>query len=120
MWVRQCDLDAGKDTSPIPTRIASNEEFIPPPQSAEQLAFEARLAELSAQHARRQNLTRRQFLRTGAGMAAALAALNQVFGNCYEVAAEEVSEPMAFEERWPKEQFIFDIQTHHVDISQKW
>ena len=34
MWVRQCDLDAQADApSPIPTRIASNEEFIPPPQS---------------------------------------------------------------------------------------
>jgi predicted TIM-barrel fold metal-dependent hydrolase len=121
MWVRQCDLDANSDApSPIPTRIASNEEFIPPPQSPEQVAFEARLAEISAQQARRHNLTRRQFLRTGAGMAAALTALNQVFGNCYEVAAEEVADPMAFEERWPKEQFVFDIQTHHVDVGQKW
>ena len=34
MWVRQCDLDAGDEgRPPIPARIASNEEFIPPPQS---------------------------------------------------------------------------------------
>ena len=34
MWVRQCDLDARQDAPlPIPSRIASNEEFIPPPQS---------------------------------------------------------------------------------------
>jgi hypothetical protein len=39
MWVRQCDLDAACDAPPpIPTRIASNEEFIPPPQSPEQRA----------------------------------------------------------------------------------
>ncbi len=121
MWVRQADLDAVNEAaSPIPTRIASNEEFIPPPQSAEQLAFEARLAELSARQAQQHNVTRRQFLRTGAGMAAALTVLNEVFGPCYEVAADEVAEPKAFEERWPKEQFIFDIQTHHVDVSQKW
>ena len=43
MWVRKCDLDAQAEApSPIPTRIASNEEFIPPPQSAEQARFEAR------------------------------------------------------------------------------
>ena len=34
MWVRQCDLDNDADAlSPIPLSIASNEEFIPPPQS---------------------------------------------------------------------------------------
>ena len=48
MWVRQCDLDAETDfLPPIPSRIASNEEFVPPPQSAEQKEYEARLAEIS-------------------------------------------------------------------------
>lgn len=121
MWVRKCDLDAQSETaSPIPTRIASNEEFIPPPQTADQLAFEAHLAELSEQNARAQGVSRRDFLRSGAGMAAALFALNQVFGDCYEVSAEEVKDPRAFEEKRPKKQFVFDIQTHHVDVSRKW
>ena len=53
-------------------------------------------------------------------MAAALLALNQVFGDCYEVDADEVEDPKAFEEKWPKDQFIFDVQTHHVDVSRKW
>ena len=53
-------------------------------------------------------------------MAAALLALNQVFGDCYEVDAEEVDDPKAFEEHWPKDQFILDVQTHHVDVSNKW
>jgi predicted TIM-barrel fold metal-dependent hydrolase len=121
MWVRQCELDAEQEApAPIPTRIASNEEFIPPPQSPEQKAYEARLAELSAQAARRQGLSRRSFLRTGSGMAAALLALNQVFGDCYDVSAAEVEDPKAFEEKWPKDQFIFDVQTHHVDVSKQW
>ena len=47
MWVRQCDLDAeADDLPPIPSRIASNEEFVPPPQSAEQRQYEDRLARL--------------------------------------------------------------------------
>src|SRR5262249_11548480 len=121
MWVRQCDLDATNDAPPpIPTRIASNEEFIPPPPSPQQLEYAARLEAISADAARRQGLSRRDFLRTGSGMAAALLALNQVFGDVYEVSAEEVADQQAFKEKWPKEQFIFDVQTHHVDISRKW
>src|SRR3984957_16276863 len=120
MWVRKCDLDAQAEApSPIPTRVVSNEEFIPPPQTPQQREFEARLNDLSDQAARDQGLSRRAFLRTGSGMAAALLALNQVFGDCYEVSAEEVRDPKAFEENRPKKQFIFDVQTHHVDISRK-
>ena len=121
MWVRQCELDAGADNlPPIPSRIASNEEFVPPAQSAEQREYEARLAEISERVARHQGRSRRDFLRSGSGMAAALWALNQVFGPSYEVDAAEVEDPKAFEEHWPKDQFIFDVQTHHVDVSRKW
>jgi predicted TIM-barrel fold metal-dependent hydrolase len=121
MWVRQCDLDAQVEApSPIPTRIVSNEEFIPPPQSPQQKEYEARLAEISDRAAKRQGLSRRAFLRTGSGMAAALLAMNQVFGECYEVSAAEVEDQTAFAEKWPKDQFIFDVQTHHVDVSHKW
>ncbi|MBI1913330.1 MAG: amidohydrolase family protein [Planctomycetes bacterium] len=121
MWVRQCDLDATSDAPlPIPARIASNEEFIPPPPSPQQLEYAARLDTISAEAAKRQGLSRRDFLRTGSGMAAALLALNQVFGDVYEVSAEEVADQEAFKEKWPKEQFIFDVQTHHVDVSRKW
>ncbi len=121
MWVRQCDLDAQSDApSPIPTRIASNEEFIPPPQSPQQKEFEARLTALSEEAARGQGVSRRDFLRTGSGMAAALMALNEVFGPVYQVSADEVKDQKAFAEKWPKDQFIFDVQTHHVDVSRKW
>src|SRR6516225_9090295 len=121
MWIRQCDLDTQSEApSPIPTRIASNEEFIPPPQTPQQKEVEARLAALSERAAKKQGLSRRDFLRTGSGMAAAMLALNQVFGDCYDVSAAEAEDPKAFEEKWPKEQFIFDVQTHHVDVSRKW
>ena len=91
MWVRQCDLDAHAEApSPIPTRIASNEEFIPPPQTPQQKEYEARVREISERAARLQGRSRREFLRTGSGMAAALLALNQVFGDCYDVSAAEV------------------------------
>src|SRR5262249_1640081 len=105
---------------PIPSRIASNEEFIPPPQSSQQKEYEDRVLTISERAARRQGVSRRDFLRSGSGFAAALMALNQVFGNCYEVDAAEVEDQKAFAEKWPKDQFIFDIQTHHVDLARKW
>jgi predicted TIM-barrel fold metal-dependent hydrolase len=121
MWVRKCDLDAQSEAPPpIPTRTVSNEEFIPPPPTREQKELEARIAALSEEGARAHGVSRRDFLRSGAGMAAALYALNQVFGDVYDVSAEEVKDPKAFEEKRPKKQFIFDVQTHHVDISKKW
>ncbi len=121
MWVRKCDLDAELDAPlPIASRFVSNEEFLPPQQTPEQKEYEARLNELSEQGAKAQGVSRRQFLRSGSGMAAALMALNQVFGEVYEVSAEEIKDPQAFEEKRPKKQFVFDVQTHHVDISRKW
>ncbi len=120
-WIRQCELDAGRDElPPIPTRIASNEEFIPPPQSAEQQQVELRLWAIAETAAPKLGLSRRDFLRTSSGMAAALLAMNQVFGPCYEVDAAEVSEPEKVREKWPKGEFIFDIQTHHVDVGREW
>ena len=44
MWVRQCEIDAfDDDRPPIPAVIASNEEFIPPPQSGSQKDYLAKL-----------------------------------------------------------------------------
>src|SRR3954453_19807312 len=100
MWIRQCDLDAeADDLPPIPARIASNEEFVPPPQSDDQRQYAARLAEIAERASTRQGRTRREFLHSGAGMAAALVALNGVFGPCYEVEAGMVDDPKAFDEK---------------------
>jgi predicted TIM-barrel fold metal-dependent hydrolase len=121
MWIRQCDLDAQADTlAPIPAQIASNEEFVPPPPSPQQMAYAARVSEIGERAAQKQGLNRRDFFRTGSGMAAALLAMNEVFGPCYDVQAAEVEDQKAFEEKWPKDQFIFDVQTHHVDVARKW
>ena len=120
-WLRQCELDAVRDERPpIPTRIASNEEFIPPPQSPEQREVELRLWAIAETAAHKLGLSRRDFLRTSCGMAAALVAMNQVFGTCYEVDADEVTDREKIREKWPKDEFIFDVQTHHVDVSRQW
>src|SRR5690242_3474472 len=108
MWIRQCDLDADVEAlPPIPAQIASNEEFVPPQPSMGQREYRAQLEVIADRAAKRQGLSRRDFFKTGSGMAAALMALNQVFGDCYDVSADEVDDPQAFEERWPKGDFIF-------------
>lgn len=121
MWIRRCQIDARLEAPlPIPTQIVSNEEFIPPPQSAQQKEVEARTLSLAEKLARRQGLSRRVFLRTGSGMAVALWAMNQVFDQCFEVDAAELESQDAHREKWPKDQFIFDVQTHHVDVEGPW
>src|SRR4051812_7519731 len=98
-WQRKSDTDADRDDLlPIPARVVSNEEFIPPPQTDEQKEYEARALAISDRAARRQGLSRRNFLRTGGGMAAALLALNEVYGPCYAVESAEADDPKAFEE----------------------
>lgn len=118
MWVRQHHLDARSGAPaplPIPARITSNEEFVPPPQSLRQQEYEARVNRLAVAAAQRQGLTLREFLGTSAGMAAAMTAMNQVFGSSYDVRAEEVDDPNAYRERGPKDHFVLDMQTHHTN-----
>ena len=73
-WIRQSDLEANGKSTPIPTRIASNEEFIPPPQSPEQHEVELRFWAMAERAAARLNLTRRDFIRSSLGMTAAMLA----------------------------------------------
>jgi hypothetical protein len=70
--------------------------------------------------AKKLGLSRRRFLQTSGGMAVAMLAYNEVFGKTYEVDPIEALDPAAFAEKWPKTEFIFDNQTHHVDVESKW
>lgn len=113
---RKCDYDAARDAClPIPTQIVSNEEFIPIPQTREQRRVEAKLNEIAAAAAKSLGVTRRRFLSSSGGMAAAFLAMNAVFGcRSFDVDPAELMEPQATAEKWPKREFIFDVQTHHV------
>lgn len=121
MWRRKCYVDAESDMqSPIPNRIVSNEEFIPPEQTAQEREVEGRLRVMADRNAKRLGLSRRRFLQTSCGMAAAMICFNEVYGKTYEVDPVEALEPAAFDEQWPKTEFIFDNQTHHVDVEPDW
>ncbi len=118
MWIRKSRKDqlTGVRT-PLPTQVVSNEEFEPMPQTMDQRKVEELLLSMADEYGRRLGLSRRDFLLSSGGMAAAFLAMNKVFGANYQVSETEALEAAAFGEAWPKDQFILDIQTHHVKDS---
>ena len=100
--------------SPIPTRVVSNEEFAPHPQTPQQARVEDLVIAAADQTAAFLGLTGRDFLRTSGGMAVALLAMNRVFGKFFDVSDAEALETSAFAEGTGKPHFIFDVQTHYV------
>ena len=99
---------------PLPTRLVSNEEFPPLPQTAEQRRVEARILEQAGRLAPRLGLSRRDFQRTGGGTALSLLAMNEIYGRFFDVLPVEAAEPGALRERKGGPFFIFDVQLHYV------
>jgi predicted TIM-barrel fold metal-dependent hydrolase len=102
--------------SPVPTQIVSSDEFAPSAQTHAQREVEARLKTLADELALRQGLSRREFLRTAAGMAAAFVAMNEVYGPLFGVSRAEAAAPEMADERANQMagQFVFDGHTHFL------
>lgn len=100
--------------APIPTRVVSNEEFVPPPQTSAQASVEALIHAVGDSLGNRLGMDRREFLKSTGGMAVALLVMNSVFGKFFDVLDVEAMEASAFIERQGKPLFIFDVQTHYV------
>jgi predicted TIM-barrel fold metal-dependent hydrolase len=100
--------------TPLPTRLVSNEEFPPLPQTAAQRRVEQTILAEAARLAPRLGLGRRDFLRGSGGMAVSLLAMNAVFGRFWDVQPAEAADPAAFKERSGDPFFIFDVQLHYV------
>jgi predicted TIM-barrel fold metal-dependent hydrolase len=100
--------------SPLPTQLVSNEEYNPLPPSPAQLEVERRINTTADCMARRLGIDRRAFLRSTGGMAAAFLAMNEVFGDFFDVRSVEAAEPSAFRERGGPTPFVIDLQTHYV------
>jgi predicted TIM-barrel fold metal-dependent hydrolase len=111
---RAYDADADCP-SPVPTRVVSNGEYMPPPQSETQKKVEARINELADTATKKLGISRRQFLGSSGGMAAAFMAMNDVHGKFFNVDKEEMFEPEASEGKAPpKDLFVVDDQLHFV------
>jgi hypothetical protein len=98
----------------VPTRIISNEEFLPTAQTPVQAHVEALTLQLAEHGARRTGLSRRDFLKSAGGVAAGLLAMNAVFGKFFDICDIELVEAAAFTERNGEPYFILDVQTHYV------
>jgi hypothetical protein len=81
--------------TPIPTRLVSNEEFQPLPQTAAQREVEQRILAAAGRLAPRLGLSRREFLRSSGGMVTSFLAMNAVFGGFFDVSPAEAADPAA-------------------------
>jgi hypothetical protein len=107
--------------SPVPTRMVSNGEYMPCPQTDKQQRVEHRIKELADTASRKLGMSRRKFLATSGGMAAAFLAMNEVFGRIFDVGPLEMFEPAAFAATGaPPNLFVFDTQLHTIRSSRNF
>src|SRR5688572_813233 len=99
--------------------MVSNGEYMPIGQTDKQKEVEARLTALSAQAAKALGMSRRKFLTTSGGFAASFIAMNQVFGEFFDVRPIDMLIPEAYAAGGPpKGLFVFDDQTHIIRSSR--
>ena len=101
---------------PIPTQSVSSDEFLPAPQTQRQRQVEARVRAMGDALAKKHGMTRRRFLTTASGMAAAFLAMNEVYGPLYGVSRAEAADKDTADARAKalKDQFIMDCHTHFL------
>ena len=106
-------IDTG---TPIPTRLVSSDEYLPIRQTERQKQVEARMNELGDDYGRRNGLSRRRFFQTAAGMTAAFAAMNEVYGPLFGVSPAEAKSVDLAQARAAalSDQFIMDVHTHFL------
>jgi uncharacterized protein len=112
---------------------ASNGEFIPREPSPNHRAAAHLALEMGEEIAHRQGVDRRRFLQSLGGVAVTLAAINLVgcddkdkkdlppgvqSGGSFDVPKD--ADPQAVCEKLAGDDFIFDVQTHHVDPKGQW
>ena len=106
--------------SPVPTQMVSNGEYMPYPQTDKQKRVEARIAELADTASKKLGVSRRQFLASTGGMAAAFLAMNEVFGHFFDVRPVDLFEAQAFAETGaPPSLFVVDDQLHTIRSSRQ-
>ncbi len=112
---------------------ASNGEFVPRPRSPHHLRAEALAFELGSEAARRLRVDRRRFLQSLGGLAVTLAAVNLAgcddkdrkglpggspSGGSFDTSP--TADPDEVCDKLLGDEFIFDVQTHHVDPEGPW
>lgn len=115
--------------SPIAFRAGSNGEFVPVPPTPDDERAEQAYRRLVDDNVRRLGISRRDFVSSACGTAAALAVINQTYGcggkRGGTGAGYDVDEAMALDgsaacTKLRGDEFVFDVQTHHVDLGRDW
>ncbi|HYT48500.1 MAG TPA: hypothetical protein VEL04_08770, partial [Burkholderiales bacterium] len=106
--------EADELRSPIPTQVVSNGEYLPFPQTPQQRQVEARIGEIAGEASRRLGMSRRRFLASSGGMAAAFIAMNEVFGRFFDVDPLELMGSAHAQGAVPRDLFVFDDQLHMI------
>ncbi|MDF3067064.1 MAG: amidohydrolase 2 [Polyangiaceae bacterium] len=109
--------------SPIPFRTGCNGEFSPPDPTPKDRQAEELFARITQERSKRLGMPRREFVASKMGTAAALLVINQVYG-CGDGAGyavtDEMTEDLCACEPLRGNEFVFDVQTHHVNSEGAW
>lgn len=111
---------------PIKIDSTSNGEFSPPPLTQAQIEGNKQALNAAAAHAKRTGQHRRDFLVSAAGAATCLLAFNEVNGaagkrgSSYVLPWEAGLDEAAAKEALDGDEFIFDVQGHHVGDIDSW
>jgi uncharacterized protein len=117
---------------PVDVLPASNEEYFPPPPSRKQVAIMDLQNRETERLRRKFGMTRAQFVRSAAGMAVGFWAIDAVmagqYGNYgFAQAPKQDACNLDWDHRKGAEslrnrpgEFIFDVQSHHVDPDGQW
>jgi predicted TIM-barrel fold metal-dependent hydrolase len=108
--------------SPIPFSNGSNGEYVPRPPSEREQRMEQRFRDLVDERTKRLGVSRRAFVGSMAGTATALLAIQQVAGcdGGYQVDPDATWDGEHACVELGGSQFVFDVQTHHVDPRGSW
>lgn len=137
-WKRFVDGIRMPEGMPVDVMPASNGEFVPPPPTRQQRTIMA-LQDAEAERVRaRLGMSRREFVRSSAAYGVGLWAIGRVmqprFGGYFAGGSQGEDNPPwqhpdtdACNLEWPEAQldnlpgeFIFDVQSHHVDPGGDW
>lgn len=102
--------------SPLQFHPRSNGEFMPWDPTPREISADRMFHTQAADKAKRLGISRRKFIESAAGMATALAVLNQVMGcRLYQVDEDHTYDSALAKASLAPDQFIFDGHTHPQD-----
>jgi predicted TIM-barrel fold metal-dependent hydrolase len=111
--------------SPIAFRPCSNGEFAPREETEQDRRAERRFRELVDDRSRRLGISRRAFVESACGTAAAIAVISQVYGCADSSGALEVTDAMTYDAgeacaRLEGDELVFDVQIHPPSPLTPW